>query len=93
MLLLIVLNMGEMHSCSRQTVAVLGDQRVAASEREWLERLTGIAVPRAVDRIIAYIGSIHAINYCSLFRTWAKCILVVMPPPPPPPCVHLASGH
>ena len=40
-----------------QTVAVLGDQRVSASERKWLEqRLTGMAVPRAVEfsvRIIA----------------------------------------
>ena len=38
----------------RQMVAILGDLRVAASEREWLEqRLTGMAVPRAVDHVIA----------------------------------------
>ena len=36
----------------RQTVAMLGDQRVAASER-LEQRLTGMAVPRAVHRITA----------------------------------------
>ena len=38
-----------------QTVAVLSDQLDTVSEREWLERLTGMAVPRAVDWILCSV--------------------------------------